>query len=383
MEQNTKLKQNSTEFGGSRYILQNKQSSEEAPVQSGYISSTNHSDKKKEVKKESDNHSKAANVSKELLWGCYEYKKGSLSLARKKASENILKKMNCSRKLPEAWIIGVKKCGSQTLTGLLDLHPEIVTNLYLNDKNSMFLNETEFKDTYSPWTRPDEMGLFSMVGLQNRPDVLGHVVRNLATPATRYLLILVDPVKRALSDYVHCTKIMKKPKFVHSFVTERRLVWDGKLQNYSHENVSLFKDTKIASTFERSVFNLSGELDIESGLIKRGVYSNSVEEILKLVSRDKLLVIDGQKFVTQPWEVLSQTESFLNVSAFFSRQHFLQQGSFFCPLVKERPDADCIPGKGNKKPEVSPNVLRELKNFYRPYNRKLQILLGEKYSWMD
>ncbi|KAJ8031494.1 Heparan sulfate glucosamine 3-O-sulfotransferase 1 [Holothuria leucospilota] len=390
------MKTNMIKFDNNRYVLQSIQLSEEARPQRGGISlpavrelSRHHGNKTKMVATENhldrskfDKHSRAVNVSKELLWGCYKYKKGSLGVSREKADEISFTKMECSRSLPEAWIIGVKKCGSQMLTGLLDLHPEIVSSIYLERTDNMFLNKAQFVNKYSPWTSPKEMGLFDMVGLQNKPDVLRHVVHNLSTPNTLFILILIDPVKRALSDYVHCKIKMQSTKNIGSYLKERRLVWDGKSQKTSYDMVSLFKGYKIASTFEKSVFNLSGKPDIENGLIKKGLYFNYANAVLKLIPRDKLLVIDGQKFVTHPWEVLSTTESFLNVSNFFTPQHFRKEGKYYCPSLEERPDAGCVNGKGRKKPKVSPKVVRKLETFFRPYNRKLQSLVDEHFVWM-
>lgn len=329
-----------------------------------------------------DESRKPVNYSKEKLWGCYRYKEGQLGLSRVRADRDTLTRLNCTRKLPGVWIIGVKKCGSQMLSALLDLHPDVVSSIYLGKSDVMLLNRTDFIETHMSFTTPSEVGLFDMVGLQNRYDTFRHVVGNITTHGTRYLLILIDPVKRALSDYVHCKIKMKNVKNIGSYPIKHRLVWNVKSQRTSYEKVANFKGYNIATSFEKSVLNSSGEVDISNDLINKGLYINYVSEILKFIPKEKLLIIDGKDFVSSPWDILSQTEIFLNISRFFSRKHFRKSGDYFCPVLRERPDADCLGGKGRPKPKVNSKVLRKLYNFYRPFNIKLKHMTNYEFSWM-
>ncbi|KAJ8031996.1 Heparan sulfate glucosamine 3-O-sulfotransferase 5 [Holothuria leucospilota] len=317
------------------------------------------------------------------LWGCYYYYGNKLGASRNLAGLDVLSEINCSRRVPSAILLGVKKCGSQTLTGFLDLHPDVVSRVFPFSENtisSLMENNDAFLKAM-PLSTPNEQTFIDMIEIQNDPQFLPHLTTNLNSNTTKYLLILVNPVARAQSDYVHVNVKMKLPQNSKLVKREIMSVWDKKLLHRKEPNV-LFKGYRIAGTLERSVLNASGIIDKGNNLIKKGIYYDYVKEILKYVSRDRLLVVDGEQFISEPWLVLRQVEKFLGISSYFKKSFFTKIGKFYCPVFIERPDAGCLKGKGRKKKKIDQKTNKRLQRFFQPYNRKLENLLGEKLSWM-
>ncbi|XP_072046477.1 heparan sulfate glucosamine 3-O-sulfotransferase 1-like [Amphiura filiformis] len=74
---------------------------------------------------------------------------------------------------------------------------------------------------------------------------------------------------------------------------------------------------------------------------------------------------------------------------FFQEDHFQldADGKFYCSNIKERPDKSCLADqnktKGRKHPEIDERILQMLREYYQPYNRKLQEFLNQTFTWVE
>ncbi|KAJ8032004.1 Heparan sulfate glucosamine 3-O-sulfotransferase 3B1 [Holothuria leucospilota] len=315
--------------------------------------------------------------------GCYVYSKGRLALSRSEVEESLQKLLNCEKRPPKAVILGVKKCGTETLTGLLDLHPYIVTSIYPVSNNGCISLENVAFERSIPLTTSDEIGLLDMVGMQYSPHKVSELLEFISND-TKFILILKDPIERAISDYKHVLVKMNLPKGKDITTSREEHVWGyHRNKEIGPEIVKYFKGYRVAKSFEKSVLNSLGQIDVSNKLIYLGFYYDYVQSIFYQISKERVLILDGQAFIEKPWSVLKQVESFLDVPSFFARKKFQKEGKFFCPIIKERPDSGCLKGKGRNKPRVNKLVLKSLKSFFRPLNELLRDSVGANLSWMQ
>ncbi|XP_071512049.1 heparan sulfate glucosamine 3-O-sulfotransferase 5-like [Diadema antillarum] len=275
----------------------------------------------------------------------------------------------CKRRIPRAMVVGYKKCGTGTLSRFLDLHPAVSISHELkfpaNDVDNASISE---------WV--SQMPLSSQFQLpmtENPQFLIGYrriflALKPVLPKDAKFLVILRDPVQRAVSDYLH--------DLTHS----------GAPTNTSEPFERTFKGDIFRDTFERTVFNPdTHELESEKRIIKQSKYIESIRSVLSVYQRKQFHFIDGNAFAEDPFPIMQDIERFLGLPTFYARSHFIRDAErgFFCANVKERPDFRCMqPGKGRPHPSVSEDALKELYDFYRPYNRALAEEIGLHFPWL-
>ncbi|KAJ8032993.1 Heparan sulfate glucosamine 3-O-sulfotransferase 5 [Holothuria leucospilota] len=322
--------------------------------------------------------------SRDQMWGCYEPSKRRLMLSRKLRSQSILDRLDCRKRAPDVLVVGVKKCGSQTLTGFLDLHPEIVGQYETGDRYNqccVVSNRTKWIQ-YSPYSTPVEKTLVDVIKIA---DCIGRVkwILEEINPAMKCIVIIRDPYKRAVSDYKHLLQA-EKPKDGKPRLNKKNITVTGENGIRHTEHVNVYEGYNIPSKFEYAVLDSnSSHISNEHLYISKGIYVNFMKQLIETVSRQNLLVIDGEMFAKDPYLGVKSVERFLGVTSFFKRTDFRKNSKgYFCPIIKQRPDSGCIPFKASgKNPEVSKSLQTKIKAFYRPYNRELENLLQQTFKW--
>ena len=152
-------------------------------------------------------------------------------------------------------------------------------------------------------------------------------------------------------------------------------------------NKESFRNYEVYPTFEETVMQKnSNKLNTSNEFVTMGLYANEVTKLLKYFSRDKILVIDGEKFSSNPLQYLKKAEQFFGLQPFFKPIHFYfdSKKGFICSRVPERPDLNCMGrDKGRDQTTVRPYVLKKMRQFYHPYNMRLQEQFGEHFSWIN
>ena len=101
------------------------------------------------------------------------------------------------------------------------------------------------------------------------------------------------------------------------------------------------------------------------------------------MQNDQFLVIDGEVFQKNPLPFLQQVERFLRLPKYFDKDslYFDDEKNFFC---RQKPRRQCLPDtKGREHPPISDEVVEALRSFYKTHNKRLEELLGQKFSWTD
>ncbi|KAK3751058.1 hypothetical protein RRG08_044636 [Elysia crispata] len=159
-------------------------------------------------------------------------------------------------------------------------------------------------------------------------------------PNMKLLLVVRDPVTRAISDY--CQAASKHP--VKPF---ERMAMENGIQGQIHANWSA---------------------------IRIGLYAQHMARWLNVFPPSQFYVVDGQRLVDHPAAELTQVEKFLGISSFIRDSHFRLRsfkGKFPC-LVREDGSVHCLNerSKGRAHPVVQENVLHRLRKFYKPHNER-------------
>ena len=299
---------------------------------------------------------------------------------RKKKPAKELKRLGCAHRFPTALNLGVKKCGTGALRYFLNLHPQVEVkgephHLHHRDGVSNVMNR---------WIKSMSLTTPEQALVAEFQYSLNTYANIYPSEQLRFIFILRDPVTRAISDYVHVQHKSSKipPPFPVTYRTEQ--VDRGKPRTFK-----VYKDYELLSTFEETITTRDNKVNASHRFIKNGIYISRIRRLINKVGRDRVHVVDGDKFKNKPVPVLKDLELFLGLDPFFNENHFQldSSGKYYCPNVKERPDVKCFQetntGKGKTHPEVNETILQMLREFYQPYNRRLQKFLNQTFIWVN
>ena len=248
---------------------------------------------------------------------------------------------------PDVILIGFEKCGSITLLSYLGTHPEIsMTSLtviqYFDPGVSK--NITTFNER-TPCTPKRKLKLAKL-------SVFGSAKRVYeAIPNIKLLAIVREPVERVMSHYVHHVAVGK----------EKTNTFDGRIKNLMDNRTN--ENEKIETT----------------DLFRQSAYIDRLHQWLQVFGRDRIHVVDGDNFVKHPATELIIVEKFLNISSYFTDDHFVYNSKkkFYC-LKK----SGCMGrDKGRSHPEMTEITRKRLQAYFKPLNEELFLALGRKFPW--
>ena len=179
-------------------------------------------------------------------------------------------------------------------------------------------------------------------------------------PNLKMILLIRDPVKRALSHFAHFLSIVNKT-------------------NYESTKYDV-----ISKMFDKSVFYKNGSIS-RNRWINGGLYSEHYKVWLKFFKKEQFLFLNGENFITHPYEEVKKVENFLGLNPFIQKEHFVydNQKGFFCKrkdLSKNK--LECMGSeKGRKHPFISTASLDKLNQFYKPFSSELFKLIDQKPYW--
>ena len=339
--------------------------------------------------------------------GCYKFY--SLRTHEPLEADELVKR-NCSKSHPSVIIMGAKKCGTTALKDFLSFHPQIATTSiepHFFDKY-YYLGLSWYLDQL-PYATPDQLILEKTPKYLVDPFTPGAIQRDLGSNV-KFILILRDPVQRAVSDFVHLIvydsmkespppteavetfDAREKRLFRESITNMEPLLTDKQkqirrhvkqLQKEYYKSATSVHVGKTFDTFEETVLLSDGKVNTNIAIIDTGIYIKHIKKWLEIYPKTQFLILDGEEFVFNPLPGLQKVQSFLNISNFFTNENFYfdKMKRFFC-LAK--PIRSCMTeSKGRVHPYVKQDVLKKLYNFYRPYNIELKELLQLNFTWLE
>ncbi|KAJ8923219.1 hypothetical protein NQ315_001774 [Exocentrus adspersus] len=256
------------------------------------------------------------------------------------------------RQLPSALIIGVKKGGTRALLEFIRIHPDVRaagSEVHFFDKN--YMKGFQWYRTRMPATLDGQLTIEKTPSYFITKEAPRRV--QLMNPSTKLLVVVRDPVTRAISDYAQA--ISKKC------------------------------DMK---PFEQLVFvngSIGSIIDTSWGPVKLGIYSRYLTRWLKFFPLSQLLFVSGERLVLDPAIELKRVQDFLGLKRVVTEKHFYFNSTkgFPCLFKSEGHSAPHCLGKtkGRSHPYVDPVVLQRLRNFYRPFNNHFYQMTGINFGW--
>ncbi|XP_033112671.1 heparan sulfate glucosamine 3-O-sulfotransferase 1-like isoform X2 [Anneissia japonica] len=279
-----------------------------------------------------------------------------------------LRQSGCEQRLPDAIIIGVKKCGTGTLRHFISFHPQIAPVREAIDYfTTRYSNGIDWYKSQMPYALRNQTVLDKSPGYF-APQTCDKIRKDLPSDV-RIIAILRDPVARAVSDFTHIHAILDEAKKSGS-------------NDYEKDVARLGKSYDLVSSLKDSLIDANGNVRVNSSLLKQGIYVNNLGYWFKQYPRDQILLIDGNDLTKNPYKVMQTMETFLGLQTYFTEKHF-----YFNPVKRfyclARPVNECMRGfKGRTHPVLSQDITKKLQEFFNPFDRKLEEITGQTFSWV-
>ncbi len=269
------------------------------------------------------------------------------------------------KKLPHFLVCGAMKAGSTSFFHYLNEHPQIYMypkkEVHFFDRDEFYAKGISFYE--KKFIRAKENQIIGEVtpGYMFLRKVPGRIKENL--PGAKLVFILRDPVKRAQSHYLH-------------------MIRRG-LETLSFEDALAAEEERISK----------GEKWFRAYSYKeRGKYIDQIERFAQLFPRKQLYFIILEDLHSNANEVFGHLFKFLNIDADFIPQSFYNRPKNFARIPKYPAFTRKFKnGFLNKIPNlyklhdkfflkeadvsVSPSTETELRNYFRPYNKRLSRFL--------
>jgi Sulfotransferase domain len=193
--------------------------------------------------------------------------------------------------LPNTFIVGIQKAGTTTLDDWLAQHPQIYCYESLKDVMLFFrfksVEEILQRMEKEPAPYKDQaVVLQSAVNYIFYPQYLEQLSK--MSPGAKLILILRNPVDRAVSSYAYFTKMLR----------EKRPMQEALL--YEPKEVTVFSKDNSDFTY-----------------IEHGFYAKQIKDCFNYFSKAQLLVLDYDDLARNPQKLLQQTFSFLGIDETF------------------------------------------------------------------
>ena len=258
------------------------------------------------------------------------------------------------RLTPHFLIVGAQRSGTTSMFKTLRQHPSVLApalqkGIHYFDKNY---------DRGSAWYRSHfplrataarvegRVGVVPMTG-ESSPYYMFHPLApdRIAAdlPGVRLIVLVRDPVERAISAYTH-----EKARGYETESFERAL--DLEPERIAGEADRMRADPTYDS------FHLQ-----HNAYLTRGQYVDQLERLAGIVGRDRVHVVDSQEFFERPGTAYAAVLDFLGLPEF--------DGAVF-EQHNARPRAP-----------MDPDLAARLDAHFRPYDERLEAWLGHRPGW--
>jgi hypothetical protein len=245
------------------------------------------------------------------------------------------------RMLPDFIVIGGQKCGTTFLYRYLSAHPTILPST----RKEVHFFDLNFSKGMN-WYRSHFPLKFFKGGFftgEASPAYLFYPyvpqrIKNVL-PQVKLIALLRNPVDRAYSHYQHEVRWKRETlSFEEALAQESERIQGG-----------LVNDQPTLAYHHFSY-------------LKRGLYAEQIPYWLDVFPREQLLILRSEDLFENPAGIFREVLTFLRVPAW------------------ELPADYAIPNRSKGDP-ISPEVRRQLVDYFHSHNRRLYELLGRDFAW--
>ncbi|MBT8303331.1 MAG: sulfotransferase domain-containing protein [Bacteroidia bacterium] len=194
---------------------------------------------------------------------------------------------------PNTFLIGVQKAGTSSLYNWISQHPDVCGPLSMKDipffiDDKMFVKGEEFLDrTYRHYYNNERLVLNGSAHSVFFPYAIKRIKE--FDPKSKLILILRDPVERAISSY--------------NFSVNRN-----------------FDEDDILTSIHKEDQRLNGDdlkMVMETTYINHGYYSKQIKNLFEIVKKEDVLILFYDDLKNNPEHLMSETYSFLGLDDTF------------------------------------------------------------------
>ncbi|CAM4517469.1 heparan sulfate glucosamine 3-O-sulfotransferase 2 [Lepidochelys kempii] len=256
-----------------------------------------------------------------------------------------------SKRLPQALVVGVKKGGTRAVLEFIRVHPEVRavgTEPHFFDRH--YGRGLEWYRSLMPRT------LSSQITMEKTPSyfVTKEAPRRIFNMSrdTKLIVVVRNPVTRAISDY---TQTLSKKPDIPTF------------EGLSFQNRSL------------------GLVDTSWNAIRIGMYVVHLDSWLQYFPLSQIHFVSGERLITDPAGEMGKVQDFLGIKRVITDKHFYFNKTKGFPCLKKT-ESSSLPrclgkSKGRTHVQIDPEVIEQLRDFYRPYNIKFYETVGQDFRW--
>uniref|UniRef100_UPI00398E8179 heparan sulfate glucosamine 3-O-sulfotransferase 2-like n=1 Tax=Pristiophorus japonicus TaxID=55135 RepID=UPI00398E8179 len=256
-----------------------------------------------------------------------------------------------TKRPPRAIIVGVKKGGTRAVLEFIRVHPEVRalgTEPHFFDRH--YDKGLEWYRSLMPKT------LDGQITMEKTPSyfVTREAPKRIFSMAkdTKLIVVVRNPVTRAISDYTQT--LSKKPE-IPTF------------------EVLAFKNRTL------------GLIDASWSAIRIGIYALHLENWLQFFPLSQIHFVSGERLIIDPAGEMGKVQDFLGLKRIVTDKHFYFNKTKGFPCLK-KPEDSGVPrclgkSKGRTHVQIDPDVIEQLKEFYRPYNVKFYQMAGQDFRW--
>jgi ethanolamine utilization protein EutP (predicted NTPase) len=249
------------------------------------------------------------------------------------------------RALPAFLIIGAQRAGTTSLFRALRQHPQLYPS-FTKEVHYFDSGATPGIDNYArseAWYR-SHFPLRAAMGSDSKafeasplylyhPDVPARL--HALLPQARLIVLLRDPVERAISQYLFSQRRGYEPlPLMEALQAEEQRLQDTPAFSFHHHSYKT-----------------------------RGHYAEQLQRYLALFPREQLLIRPSERWFSDPQGVLQEVCAFVGVPPFAASPEL-------------RNDAPQRP-----TPTIDPAVYAYLHDYFTPHKQALFALLGEEFDW--
>ena len=272
-----------------------------------------------------------------------------------------------TQKLPSAIIIGSKKCGTRALLKFIGAHPNVsAAGAEIHYFDRFYHMGDEWYRQQMPFSNENQITIEKTPKYLIDKQAPERVYQ--MNPKTKLIVVLRNPVVRAVSEYVQSQ--WKKKRSVKTFSNQNPMT-----DSLNFEQMLYDKRTNSSSkTIKKSW-----------AIVRNGLYFDYIKNWLEYFPLEQFLFINGEQLIREPSVEIDKLQSFLNLRPVIRKEHFVhnRRKGFAC-IIKpiDSKQVKCLSDqKGRKHPVIDTTILNDLNDFYRPTSRKLFELINEKPWW--